>query len=165
MFWLGTSFMNQATKQRLPFLPTTRMPAHIQYAPHTLNLFFFSSWFFIINLITWNNSTKSLQRNGMTGASVWYLVRKGVNVLEMAMKNCSLGKMSGSCLAASMVSNEAVPGFGTFFVRTASTYVTSEGHTFNISSCMCLLFHHARLFYRIVQHLVILLECYNINNV
>ena len=142
MFWLGTSFMNQATKQRLPFLPAhTRMPAHIQYAPHTLNLFFFSSWFFIINLITWNNSTKSLQRNGMTGASVWYLVRKGVKVLEMAMKNCSLGRMSG---------------FGTFFVRTASKYVTSEGHTFNMSSCMCLLFHHARLFYRILQHLVIL---------
>ena len=157
MFWLGTSFMNQATKQRLPFLPAhTRMPAHIQYA-HTRSTCF--SFLLDSSLLIWlPGTTPPSPCKGMA-----WLVRQSDTSSEREWTSLrwpwrisSLGKMSGSCLAASMVSNEAVPGFGTFFVRTASTYVTSEGHTFNMSSCMCLLFHHARLFYRILQHLVIL---------
>lgn len=67
----------------------------------------------------------------MAGASVWYFVRNGVKVLEMAKKNCSLGKISESRWAASMMSNEAVLGFGTFFVLTASIYFISDDHIFN----------------------------------
>lgn len=59
---------------------------------------------------------------GSTGASVWNVVRKGETLRNTAIKKWILAMMRGSLAAASMVSNEEVPGFGRSFLVTASTY-------------------------------------------